>query len=113
MPPSGSRSPLRRRPAANSGQLLTAAPAPDAGPAGGGMTAAGHRTRHQEFRLVLRHPRSADRPFRRPLLVALTDRAEVATGEIDQDVVDRALADTDAMIDGYIAARYALPLAAT
>ena len=47
------------------------------------------------------------------MLVALTDRAEVATGEIDESVVDRALADTDAMIDGFLAARYTLPLAET
>jgi phage gp36-like protein len=46
------------------------------------------------------------------LLVALTDRGDVATGAIDTSVVDRALADTDAMIDGYLAGRYALPLAA-
>lgn len=44
------------------------------------------------------------------MLIALTDRGEVATGTIDTDVIDRALADTDAMIDGYLAARYALPL---
>lgn len=46
------------------------------------------------------------------MLVALTDRGDVATGAIDTSVVDRALADTDAMIDGYLAGRYALPLAA-
>lgn len=45
-------------------------------------------------------------------LVALTDRGEVATGVVDADVVARALADTDAQIDGYLATRYALPLAA-
>src|SRR5690606_19672022 len=45
------------------------------------------------------------------MLVELTDRAEEATGEIDTDAVDRAIADTDAMIDGYLAGRYALPLA--
>ncbi|WP_172298349.1 gp436 family protein [Pseudoruegeria sp. HB172150] len=47
------------------------------------------------------------------LLITLTDRATTATGEIDEDVVTRALADTDAMIDGYLASRYALPLAET
>lgn len=47
------------------------------------------------------------------MLVNLTDRAEVATGEIDEAVIDRALADTDALIDGYLAGRYVLPLAAT
>jgi len=47
------------------------------------------------------------------MLVQLTDRASPATGEIDAAVVDRALADTDAMIDGYLAGRYRLPLAQT
>lgn len=45
------------------------------------------------------------------MLVALTDRGDVALGVIDGGVIDRALADTDAMIDGYLAGRYALPLA--
>lgn len=45
------------------------------------------------------------------MLVALTDRGDVATGQVDSGVVDRALADTDATIDGYLAVRYALPLA--
>jgi phage gp36-like protein len=44
-------------------------------------------------------------------LVGLTDRAEASTGEIDTDVTDRAIADTDAMIDGYLKVRYALPIA--
>jgi phage gp36-like protein len=44
------------------------------------------------------------------LLVELTDRAETATGQIDAATVARALNDTDAVIDGYIAARYVLPL---
>ena len=47
------------------------------------------------------------------LLIQLTDRAEVATGQIDNDVVDQALADADALIDGYLAGRYALPLVTT
>lgn len=47
------------------------------------------------------------------LLVSLTDRAEVPTGLVDGAIVDRALADADAMIDGYLASRYALPLTAT
>lgn len=47
------------------------------------------------------------------LLVALTDRGELATGAVDATVVDRAIADTDALIDGYLAGRYVLPLAAT
>lgn len=45
------------------------------------------------------------------MLVLLTDRAEVATGEIDTDVISRALTDTDAMIDGFLQGRYLLPLA--
>jgi phage gp36-like protein len=44
------------------------------------------------------------------MLVALTDRGEEATGTIDPAVLTRVLADTDAMIDGYLMARYALPL---
>jgi phage gp36-like protein len=44
-------------------------------------------------------------------LVALTDRGEAATGLVDVDTVNRALADTDAVIDGHIAGRYALPVA--
>lgn len=47
------------------------------------------------------------------MLIDLTDRGAVATGTIDTTVTDRALADADAVIDGYLAARYALPLAAT
>lgn len=46
------------------------------------------------------------------MLVQLTDRGEVPTGAIDQAVVDRALADTDAVIDASLAVRYQLPLAA-
>lgn len=46
-------------------------------------------------------------------LVALTDRADVPTGAVDVDVLNRAIAEADALIDGYLAARYALPLAAT
>lgn len=45
------------------------------------------------------------------LLIDLTDRAEVATGVIDVDVVNHALTDADALIDGYLATRYVLPLA--
>ena len=47
------------------------------------------------------------------LLIQCTDRSSPATGEIDEAVVDRALADTDAVIDGYLAGRYVLPLAET
>lgn len=49
--------------------------------------------------------------FGADLLVRLTDRGPLPTGEIDSDVVARALADADALIDGYLAARYQLPLA--
>lgn len=44
------------------------------------------------------------------LLRTLTDRATPPAGSIDAAVVDRALADTDAAIDGYLAGRYVLPL---
>lgn len=44
-------------------------------------------------------------------LIDLTDRVEPPAGTIDATVVDRALADTDALIDGYVGARYDLPLA--
>lgn len=47
------------------------------------------------------------------MLIDLTDRATPAAGTIDSGVVDRALADTDAAIDGYLKGRYALPLATT
>ncbi len=49
--------------------------------------------------------------FGADMLIALTDRAQPATGAIDAVVVDRALADADAVIDGYIGGRYVLPLA--
>lgn len=42
-------------------------------------------------------------------LVELTDRA--STGAIDVAVAERALRDASAEIDGYLAARYVLPLA--
>jgi phage gp36-like protein len=45
-------------------------------------------------------------------LIQLTDRATPPAGEIDTDVVDRALADADAIIDSRIGGRYAVPLAA-
>ena len=48
--------------------------------------------------------------FGADMLIALTDRAQPATGAIDAVVVDRALADADAVIDGYIGGRYVLPL---
>lgn len=45
------------------------------------------------------------------LLVDLTDRGETASGAIDGGVVDRAIAEADALIDGYCAGRYVLPFA--
>lgn len=48
--------------------------------------------------------------FGEAMLVLLTDRAAVATGLVDATVVARALTDTDSLIDGYLAARYVLPL---
>lgn len=44
------------------------------------------------------------------LLVTLTDREQPLTGGIVIDVVDRAIADADAVIDGYLAGRYRLPI---
>lgn len=41
-------------------------------------------------------------------LIQLTDRGGL--GEVDAAVVDRALADADAEINGYLTARYILPL---
>lgn len=48
--------------------------------------------------------------FGERMLVALTDRADIPAHVIDQAVIDRALADTDALIDGYLMARYVLPI---
>lgn len=45
------------------------------------------------------------------LLIQLTDRSAIGTGEIDSGLVDRAIAEAGEMIDGYLAPRYALPLA--
>ena len=41
-------------------------------------------------------------------LIQLTDRA--GAGVIDDQVLDRAIADADAEIDGYLGSRYSLPL---
>lgn len=48
--------------------------------------------------------------FGEAMLVALTDRGAVASGLVDAAVIARALTDTDAMIDGFLATRYVLPL---
>ena len=45
------------------------------------------------------------------LLLDLADRD--GSGAVDAGVVDGAIADTDAVIDGYLAGRYKLPLATT
>ena len=44
------------------------------------------------------------------MLIDLTDRAEVATGQIDIETVEKALSAATAEIDGYLAGRYALPV---
>lgn len=44
------------------------------------------------------------------MIVALTDRGGMATGAIDTTVVDKAIAEADAVIDGYLARRYAIPV---
>lgn len=49
--------------------------------------------------------------FGESMLISLTDRDDVSTGVVDVDVINRALADTDAVIDGYVAVKYALPMA--
>lgn len=49
--------------------------------------------------------------FGTPMLVEATDRAEVATGEIDEAAIARAIASADALIDGYLKGRYKLPIA--
>ena len=48
--------------------------------------------------------------FGEPALLALTDRGQFSTGVIDDATVNRAIADADAVIDGYLARRYQLPL---
>ncbi len=45
------------------------------------------------------------------MLIDLTDRETPWLGTIDTDVTTRAMADAAALIDGYLAARYALPVA--
>lgn len=46
-------------------------------------------------------------------IAQLTDIGEVAQGGIVSEVLNRALDDADAEINGYLAARYVLPLAST
>jgi phage gp36-like protein len=45
-----------------------------------------------------------------PFLREITDRADMATGEIDETAIGRAIDDAQAVIDGYLKPRYALPL---
>lgn len=45
------------------------------------------------------------------LLLQVTDRADPPAGAIDTGLVAQVLCDTDALIDGYLAGRYVLPLA--
>lgn len=44
-------------------------------------------------------------------LIQLTDRTNTPPSTIDATVVARAIADSDAVIDGYLRGRYSLPLA--
>jgi phage gp36-like protein len=44
-------------------------------------------------------------------LIELTDRAVPPTGLVDANVVAKAIADADALIDSYLQSRYVLPLA--
>jgi len=44
-------------------------------------------------------------------LIELSDRADPPLGTIDATVVNKKLADADATINGYLAVKYALPLA--
>lgn len=44
-------------------------------------------------------------------LIQLTDRTNPPAGMIDDIVIDAAIADAEAEIDGYLQSRYALPLA--
>ncbi len=49
--------------------------------------------------------------FGESALVSSTDRADPPAGVIDDTVLDRAIEDAEGEINGYLAARYALPLA--
>lgn len=50
--------------------------------------------------------------FGADMLIRATDRGPVPTGTIDVAVVAKACEDAAALIDGYLAGRYALPLTA-
>jgi phage gp36-like protein len=51
--------------------------------------------------------------FGERMLIALTDRDEISTGVMDVSVIDQALSDADAIIDGYLVGRYTLPVSET
>ena len=51
--------------------------------------------------------------YSQSFLVQLSDRADTPAVGIDTGLFDRAIADADALIDGYLKTRYALPLAST
>lgn len=51
--------------------------------------------------------------FGEQMIIDLSDRADPPADAIDAAVVARALTDADAVINGYLTARYALPLAST
>jgi phage gp36-like protein len=51
--------------------------------------------------------------FGERMIIALTDRGEISTGVMDTSVVDQALSDADAIIDGYLVGRYTLPVSDT
>lgn len=46
-----------------------------------------------------------------PMLIGLTDRGDEALGVIDDEVLNQAIADAAALIDGHLMVRYQLPLA--
>ena len=48
-----------------------------------------------------------------PMLIEATDRGTEATGTVDETAIARAIASADALIDGALKVRYALPLAST
>lgn len=48
--------------------------------------------------------------FTEQSLIDLTDRADPPAGVIDENVINSALADAQAEMDGYLAVRYTLPV---
>lgn len=49
--------------------------------------------------------------FSTRMLISLTDRSDPPSGVIDASVVQQAITNAEAVIDGYLASRYALPMA--